>query len=378
MTELHDALEACLEAMDRGASVESVLKRYPKFASDLHPLLDAAVLARSSSRTQVSPDVRKRGRAQLLQQVHERSEQRSQPRRRVIPVFPRVAITAILSGALLLTSTGLVSASSGALPGEQLYPVKRTWESVQLLLVLNQGQRDILESNFEQERLDEIYDLLGRRKSEPITFSGLLSKRVDGQWTISGIPVAVGQGTVLPSVPVVDGAPLTVSGLTAPDGVVQAQEIRLLQPGASLPPLEPSEHSERESGLPTENPGQSPTAQVPAASQAAPTPEGAAPTTPTAPTTYQFSGVVQSASGDVWQINGQTVYVDTARVGGQVEAGSIVSFRGYYGSDGRFIITSLQSRSGGSNKGQGGNGSGSGDSSGGSGGGGESDGGENP
>jgi hypothetical protein len=372
VTELYDALEHCLDAMERGASIDNALKRYPKLASELRPLLTASLLARSSSRVHVAPEVRKRGRAKLLQAVHERVESRAAPRRRIIPAFPRIALTAILSAALLLTSTGLVSASSAALPGQQLYPVKRTWESVQLLFVLNPGQRDLLESNFEQERLDETYELLGQRLAAPISFSGLLSKQSDGHWVISGIPVSISTSTSLPAVPITEGAPVSVSGTTGPDGVVQAQQIQVLQQGASLPPLEPSEHSEREMGAPTDNSVTSPTAMPAATAQAGEAGQGGTPTSPTAPTTYQFSGVVQSVRGNVWSINGQTVYVDTSKVGGQVQVGSIVNFQGYYGADGRFVVTSLQTRAGSSdNK----HGNGDGGSSGGSDGGGEAEGG---
>jgi hypothetical protein len=340
MTELYDALEHCLEAMERGASLDNALKRYPKLAPELRPLLTASLRARSAGRVHVPSDVRQRGRAQLLQTVHDRLETRRTPRRRIIPAFPRVAITAILSTALVLTSTGLVSASSGALPGQQLYSVKRTWESVQLLLVLNPGQRDVLESNFEQERLDETYELLGRKLAAPISFSGLLSKRSDGHWVISGIPVVISSSTVLPAVPITEGVPMIVTGVTGADGVVQAQRIQILQQGVSLPPLEPSEHSESEMGVPTDNSASSSTPAPSATSQ------GGTPISPTAPATYQFSGVVQSVRGDVWNINGQTVYVDTSQVGGQVQVGSIVTFQGYYGADGRFVVTRLQVRPG--------------------------------
>ncbi len=346
MTELYDALEHCLEALERGASLDSALKRYPKLAPDLRPLLTASLLARSSSRVHVPAEVRKRGRAQLLRTVHDRAESRAAPRRRIIPAFPRVALTAVLSIALLLTSTGLVSASSAALPGQQLYPVKRTWESLQLLFVLNPGQRDLLESNFEQERLDETYELLGRRLAAPISFSGLLSKQSDGHWVISGIPVTISTSTSLPAVPIAEGAPVSVSGVTGTDGVVQAQQIQILQQGASLPPLEPSEHSEREMGGPTEDAGSTSTPVAPATSAAGQAGAGGSPGSPTAPTTYRFSGVVQSVRGNVWSINGQTVYVDISQVGGQVQVGSIVTFQGYYGPDGRFIVTSLQARAG--------------------------------
>ena len=366
MTELYDALEHCLEAMEAGASIENAVRRFPEFARELRPLLAASRLARDSSRVHVPPDVRKRGRERLLEHTRQSGKSRSIFRRRIIPVFPRLALTSLLVAALVLTSTRLVSASSGSLPGQQLYPVKRTWESLRLWFVFSTEERDLLESDYEQERLNEIDELLGKHMEAPIAFSGLLSKQIDGHWLISGIPVLISSSTSLPGTPITDGAPVTVVGVTGADGLVQAHQIQILQPGSALPPFEPSHHDEEEGGGSAEGPVM-PTPAVPS------TPEAQAGGGLSQPqTTYEFSGVVQSMQGDVWRINGQTVYLAGAKVSGQVKLGSIVKFKGYYLSDGRFIVTSIESRSGNSDgkhdKG------GSDDSSGGSDGGGDGEG----
>src|SRR5512140_3225825 len=111
MTELYDALDECLNALQRGQALESVLKRYPALAGQLRPLLVASLMARGSSRLHVPSDVRRRGRARLLRQAAEMSEADGTPRHRMIPTFPRLAITAGLVGALGLTSTRLVRAA---------------------------------------------------------------------------------------------------------------------------------------------------------------------------------------------------------------------------------------------------------------------------
>ena len=352
MTELYDALENCLQAMERGASVEAALKRYPRLADELRPLLAAASLARDSGRIHVPLDVRRRGRSRLQQRAAELQGPPIRIRRRIIPVFPRLAITSILVAALALTSTGLVSASSASIPGDQLYPVKRTWESVQLMFVFSPQQRDLLESGFEQERLDEISELLGRHQAAPISFSGILARQSDGHWVVSGIPVSVSSSTSLPAAKLAEGAPISISGVTRPDGVVEAQQVQVLQPGSSLPPLEPSENSNHEGNSGSEEGD----AMATAASTVTPaaTPQSSSTSQP-ASATYQFSGVVQSMAGNVWRINGQTVQVDGADVSGQVTVGSIVRFQGYYSADGTFVVTSVQpQQSSGSNTKKGG------------------------
>ena len=365
MTELYDALENCLEAIARGASIENALRRYPKLSAELRPLLEASIMARQSARVHVPLDVRKRGRERLLQQVRAEGDSRSAQRRRMIPMLPRIALTGIMAVALVLTSTGLVSASSGSLPGQQLYPVKRTWESVRLWLVFTPEERDILQSDYEQERLNEISELLVKRMEAPISFSGLLARQTDGNWLISGIPVSVSPSTALSGKPIPDGAPVIVVGTTGINGEVNAQQIQLLQPGSALPPFEPSHKGENgDSGIP-QPPGSSLGPVVPPTPRTQPSEEQQ--------TTYEFSGVVQSIQGNTWQINGQMVSLGNAAITGQVKVGSIVKFQGYYSPDGRFIVTSVQYRTGNSDNKH--NNGGSGGSSGGGGSGGNGDGG---
>ncbi len=350
MTELYDALENCLEAMEQGAGLQEALGRYPHLAGELRPLLEAALMARGASRVHVPPEVRRRGRARLMGRVQAIEESGRNRVRRFIPVFPRLATTGILVAALVLTSTGLVSASSGSLPGQQLYPVKRTWESVRLLLVFSPQQRDLLQSGYDQERIDEISELLGRRLAAPIAFSGILASQSDGHWLVSGIPVSVTGSTVVPANSLPVGVPITVSGITRADGVVEAQQINVLQPGSSLPPLEPSEDTESEIKSQVEN--NPPSTPVPSPTLRAVQPVPSA--TEGEHTTYQFTGVVQSASGTVWQINGQPVHTESAQIHGQVSVGSIVRLQGYYNSDGQFIVTSIEPETGGSQSGHGG------------------------
>lgn len=344
MTKLYDALENCLEAIEQGAGLEQSLQRYPNLAGELRPLLEAALTARSASRVHVPLEVRRRGRGRLISQVQILEESGGGRVRRAIPMFPRLAASIILVTALVLTSTGLVSASSGSLPGQQLYPVKRTWETVRLLFVFSPEQRDLLQSGYNQERIDETSELLGRRLAAPISFSGILASQSDGQWLVSGIPVSVTGSTIVPAGPLWVGVPITINGITRADGQVEAQHIDVLEPGSSLPPLAPSEDTESELKSPTQTGVSSTPVPTPTMRAAQPAPSA----TEGEHTSYQFTGVVQSANGTVWQINGQPVQIDSAQIRGQVNVGSIVRFQGYYDADGKFIVTSIEPQTGGS------------------------------
>lgn len=372
MTNLYDALDVCLKALEQGRDIDFVLALYPDMAEELRPILEASRQARFLSEITIPVGVQRRGRARLLRRADEMRRLKRPSTKQFIPLVLRLAVVLSLAAVFFLSSTGLVSASSGSLPGDQLYPVKRTWEGVRLFFTFNSESRDILQSEYDQERLDEIDGLLAKDRAMAVTFSGLVTKQSGNSWLVSGIPVLVTSSTQL-SANLVDGAPVNVIGSTRIDGQVEAQEIQLLQAGVSLPPLEPSNNNntenEKESeGGKTVTPSISPTAS----------PQAVKPRQDAGGKTFQtfeFHGVVNSILDSTWTINGQPVVVEGAQIHGTILPGSVVKFQGYYGADGRFVVTSIENQPNGgsdsSNKNNGdnknggnNNGSGSGDSGG--------------
>lgn len=347
MNKLYDALENCLENIEQGQDLDTVLAYYPKLAKQLRPMLEASIRARNLTNHTVPAIAQRRVRARLLQRASEMREEK-RARRRVIPVLSRWALTFGMVGALFLGSTGLVSAASSTLPGDQLYPVKRTWEDVRLLFVFSPQAHDVLTSQYEQERLNEIDELLMKGRPASIVFSGLVTSQQNGQWQVSGIPVSVTGSTRLTTGAVSSGVPVTVVGVTRSDGVVEAMEIQLLQPGVSLPPLEPSGDNDANGETDNENHVQ-PVPTAVAILPVTPPPAVVSNLTPTPLPSqpeqkgYEFSGVVESMQGNVWVINGQTVIAaDQAQIQGTVGVGSWVKFEGYYDSNGQFIVTQVE------------------------------------
>jgi hypothetical protein len=122
---------------------------------DSDPLIEAA------RRLAQGPDVRltdaamRRIEARLRQQV---SAQRHPGRsRRIWRQALRYAAATLL--VIVLTVTGLTSASANTLPGDQLYPVKRTVEDARLALSSADG-RASLHVDFAGRRINEFEDLL--------------------------------------------------------------------------------------------------------------------------------------------------------------------------------------------------------------------------
>ena len=237
---LYEALESCLQTLERGADLESTMMLFPDMKDRLRPLLEASIGARSLALSVVPVDAMQRGRARVLQHAAEMREAAQQSRRRVVS-FRRFATVLALALVFFLSGTGLVRASNGALPGDNLYPVKRTWEDVQLLFVINPESREELESEFEQERLEEVDELLKEGRHEIIAFVGIVSQQNGDQWLVSGIPVQIVAASQLPAEPVGVGAFVAVEGFTNLQGFVEARRIEVLESIGFLSPITPVE-----------------------------------------------------------------------------------------------------------------------------------------
>ncbi len=379
MTELYDVLDTCLQALEQGRDLNTVLGDYPDLAQELRPILEASLQARSLGEITIPANVQSRGRIKLLQRAEALRRLQRQREKRMIPFYSRLAVALGLAAVFFLSSTGLVSASSTALPGDQLYPVKRSWEDVRLFFAFNPQNKDILQSEFEQERLDEIDGLLSRNRAATVNFSGLVTQQNGNKWLVSGIPVTLSSSTQLSGNSLSNGVPVNITGVTLANGEVEAQQIQLLGAGVSLPPLEPSDKSQPENEDQNAQPAPANPATVsPPASKSVPTPGQTNNNEEKNPHTFEFHGVVNSMQDGRWTINGQSVLVVGAQIEGTILPGNVVTIQGYLTEDGTFVVTKIEEQSGGSsnssnkdgsNNRDGGNnsGSGSGDSGGGGG-----------
>jgi len=232
---LYEILETCLQALDEGADVESCLARYPQLADELRPILDAAMQARAVAVTEIPADVARRGRARVLQAAAEmREQQKAAP---LLPFWRRkgflgarfyrlAATTAAVIIFLLTGGTGLVNASNGALPGDKLYPVKRSWEGVQLAFVFDPQTKSELEHKFDHERVQEIEVLYYEKRFEQVNFQGVVETQQPGIWRISGLDVAI-EGETNYTSKIVPGTTVQILGETD-DGIIKAGQIILI------------------------------------------------------------------------------------------------------------------------------------------------------
>jgi hypothetical protein len=336
---LYDALEICLHALEKGETLDSALARHPALADELRPLLQASLHARTLAGQPVSDAIQRRGRAKLLQRAAELREAKRAPRKRAwLFTFRPVAATFILA-LFLLTGTGLVRASNGALPGDDLYPVKRTWEEVTFLFIAKEDH-DTLELAYETERVEEINELLAKGRTETVSFSGYVNSQADGQWTVAGVPVRVTNETNLPSLPITVGAAVMVTGRTDAQGFLVAASIETVAPGSIVPEIEDDDEHENEGG---EEGGQNENSNGNAgeggfgSSLGGEAEDGQG--KPTNDAKSKLEGKIENMTGSVWTVDGKRVDVSAAEIVGQPIPGASVIIEGYYNADGTFIAT---------------------------------------
>ena len=236
----YEALEAMLEKIiQHGADIETVLDEFPEFAEELGPLLQSAIDANALAVPSASADVVRRGRTRLLQQAAQMRNTAPAPRASLFDFrLATVALGLVL--ALFVSGTGLVSASTSALPGDNLYPVKRGWENTQYWFADNDKIAS-LEAEHEEERREEVQELLGGGDLAEVRFEGVVTNIDGSKWEVAGVPVIVSDETDIENA-IQIGSDVIVSGQTQSDGTVLAEMIVL------------SGHSEDYEEMPAEAP----------------------------------------------------------------------------------------------------------------------------
>jgi hypothetical protein len=224
-----DALEICLAALDTGAAVDRCLSLYPDLTEELHPVLDAAVFARSFADEEISQAALQRSRARLLVKASELRDRRASRKGRFawLGRRSRLAFASLILGLLFLLSwQGLVVASARSLPGDALYPVKRVAEDINLSILPENETRRVVEARFEQRRVEEVKNLLALGRSTGVRFSGVVESQASDHWMVDDVLVQIGaESTITGSIE--PGMVVEVSGQTDRQGWVEAVSIRL-------------------------------------------------------------------------------------------------------------------------------------------------------
>ena len=243
MNKIYEVLEFCLNEIEQGSDIDTVLFQYPELAEELRPLLELALKAKAKFGSDPSPEIVKRNRAKVLQHAAELREEKassilwriwSVPLRRAFVTFTVVLL-------LFASGTNLVRASSNTLPGDGLYPVKRNWEDLTLFFTFDTDEREALELEYENERWEELNELFSEGRSAEVEFAGYVTRLSGEEWRISGVTVFISSQTRLPTQPVNIGAGVRVRGQIQTGMSVMAEQIEILPAGSKLPEVEDDE-----------------------------------------------------------------------------------------------------------------------------------------
>jgi hypothetical protein len=155
-------LGQCIQAIEaHRATIEGCVVRFPDIP-DLGNLLRAMTVAQRLPRPALAPADKSTMRQALLARYRERQSRNPAPRR-TAPWLRVAAALGIVCLILIMSGTGLVRASSDAVPGDGLYGLKRLVEQVELSGADVQTRPETL-YRIALTRIDELNTLSERRR----------------------------------------------------------------------------------------------------------------------------------------------------------------------------------------------------------------------
>jgi len=332
----------CLDALAQGESVERILARYPDDAAQLRPLLRTAA-GLPALRLEPSEAAKIKSRQQFIAQAD--LLRRTAPRK-TMGFLPRF-VTGFAAAALVavVLSTGAVAASGTALPGDPLYGLKRTVEDVRLQSAGSPVQRQELEREFEQRRVDEANELLDAGREGEVEFTGIIEEIQPNAWIVSSLVVQIDVNTQIVGTPQIDRL-AEVRGVTRPGGL-RASSISIESSGETdlTPTPEPIETPEpTETPEPIETPA--PASTTTPAPQPTATPRPTAVVQPTAtpqPVEIEFTGSVVAQNPGEWSIDGTLLLVDVnTEIRGNIGVGQRVKVKALRFTEGSLRATRIE------------------------------------
>lgn len=224
-----DKVIEALDAYEDGESVERILSRYPARTPALRPILEVAAGLGQAPPTP-SPAAKSESRRRLLERAEDlRAAEQHSPRE--IPLWRRFLVSlASAAATLILIGTLAVLLSPETIPGDALYPLKRTVEDARLYLA-PAGEKNDLRQQFEKERNSEVYRMLQAGRDGRAGYAGELKAHHFHVWEIGNITVHIMDETVIEGRPVV-GARVEAH-CRIEDGRVFAESLRVLPPESS-------------------------------------------------------------------------------------------------------------------------------------------------
>jgi uncharacterized membrane protein YgcG len=338
MNNSYDILEICLQEMENGVDLATLLERYPDIAAELEPLLRAVSTAKLVAVPVPSLDVLNRNRAKVLRRFDQVWDAKPVARN----WFPSLRLSAVafmLLVIFLISGTSVVRAAYNSLPGDTLYSVKRSWEDASLFFIFNGQARENLEIEYRAERLEELNQLFASGRTAQVDFFGVVTGQLNDEWRVSNISVIVSAQTELPKPAIKNGDTVHIFGVTRGDGFVLAEKIELVSTGTVSPDQNTNnDQSGTQQSVATSEPGnENDSSEIEPA-----TPEIETPQATVAPKIEKIEGTLISINQNNWKVNAFLVDVSNAEIVGTPAVGAGVRAEGYFAPDGLFMALQIE------------------------------------
>jgi len=235
------ALDASLARLSSGESPDACLSAYPALADELRPLLAMAGALRAAPAPRARPEAVAEGREKVMAAFAAQRPPQTVSRgsgqsfgERLTGAFGlgpiaiskpalRFALGTLI--ALGLGTASAVAASSGSIPGDALYPVKQSVESLRVALTVDHQSRQALQTQFDGRRLLEVQALLQLHRQAVVEFEDVLQAiGNNGWWTIGPFAVRVTDSTVVVGEPT-PGGRVRVQVRVVGDGTLAALQV---------------------------------------------------------------------------------------------------------------------------------------------------------
>jgi len=231
-SDFENILDACLERLVKGETVEQCLESYPELAVQLEPLLRTAQAAREASAILPRAEFKARARYEF------RSALQAATTRRRLPLFGlrRGWVMALMIVSILLVSGGgTAAAASNSMPDSRLYPVKLATEQVQLALTPSDMGKARLCAVLADKRIAEIIYMADKGDAQCVE---VVTQRLDERLTELAMLVSASEagGTpqVLTEVPAETPSELPEESTVAPPSA-PSEEVETVPVPAPVP-----------------------------------------------------------------------------------------------------------------------------------------------
>ena len=189
----------------------------------------------------------------VLEKTTYRTSRRPRYGRRLVAVV--LATFAILA----VIISGTLQVAAGALPGDALYPVKRTAEQVRLNLTIDAAARARYKQELAQERREEVREVVALERETTVAFEGKVESVQDGIWMVNDLEVKINKTWQRKEPPV--GGTVRIEADTK-DGQIVARRVEMAPPETKPSPTQvrPTPSPAREAtSTATREPTKSPT-----------------------------------------------------------------------------------------------------------------------